>query len=208
MFTGIVEDLGTVKKIKRKEKDVEFTFQVGNIKLKEVVLGDSISVNGTCLTVTSMGKKEFTVDASHETLAKTNLGKLKVGKKVNLERALKAGDKLGGHIVNGHVDGVGKVSSKTNKGESIEFRFSAPRNLTKYIVNKGSVAIDGVSLTVNSAKGTEFVVNIIPYTQQATTFGALRKGSVVNIECDIIGKYVEKFLKGTKGKDSIYQFEK
>ncbi len=208
MFTGIVEDLGTVKKIDRKEKDVEFTFEVGNIKLKDVVLGDSISVNGTCLTVTSLGKKTFTVDASHETLAKTNLGKLRAGKKVNLERALKAGDKWGGHIVNGHVDGVGKVSSKTKKGESMEFKFSAPRALAKYIVNKGSVAVDGVSLTVNAVKGTEFVVNIIPYTQQATTFGALRKGSIVNIECDIIGKYVEKFVKGTKSKDSIYQFEK
>ena len=208
MFTGIIEDLGTVKKIKRKPKDVEFTFEVGHIKLKEVVLGDSISVNGTCLTVTSLGKKTFTVDASHETLAKTNLGKLKIEKRVNLERALRAGDKLGGHIVNGHVDGVGKVSSKTKKGESIEFRFSVPKNLSKYIVEKGSVAIDGVSLTVNSVKGNQFVVNIIPYTQEATTFGALRKGSVVNIECDIIGKYVEKFVTGSKNKNSIYQFQK
>lgn len=208
MFTGIVEDLGTVKKINRKPKDVEFTFEVGNIKLKDVVLGDSISVNGTCLTVISLGKKTFTVDASHETLAKTNLGKLKVGKRVNLERALKAGDKLGGHIVNGHVDGVGKVSSRAKKGESFEFRFSVPRKLSKYIVEKGSVAIDGVSLTVNSVKGNEFAVNIIPFTQEATTFGSLRKGSIVNIECDIIGKYVEKFVTGTKNKNSIYQFEK
>lgn len=208
MFTGIVEDLGTVKGIKRKSKEVVFTFNVGNIDLKEVVLGDSIAVNGTCLTVTSLGKGTFTVDASHETLAKTNLGKLKVGKIVNLERALKVGDKLGGHIVNGHVDGVGKVKSKTKQGESIEFRFSAPKGLSKYIVEKGSVAIDGVSLTVNLVKGSEFVVNIIPYTQEATTFGGLRKGSSVNIECDIIGKYVEKFVIGTKRKNSIYQFQK
>jgi len=208
MFTGIVEDLGEVKGLKRKSKDVVFTFKVGNINLNEVVLGDSISVNGTCLTVTSLGKKTFTVDASHETLAKTNLGNLKVGKKVNLERALKAGDKLGGHIVNGHVDGVGKVKSKTKKGESFEFRFSAPKDLSKYIVEKGSVAIDGVSLTVNAVEGTEFVVNIIPYTQEATTFSDLRKGSAVNIECDIIGKYVEKFVTGTKDKNSIYQFNK
>ena len=173
-----------------------------------MVLGDSIAVNGTCLTVTSLGKSTFTVDASHETLAKTNLGKLKVGKIVNLERALKVGDKLGGHIVNGHVDGVGKVKSKTKQGESIEFRFSAPKGLSKYIVEKGSVAIDGVSITVNLVKGSEFVVNIIPYTQEATTFGGLRKGSSVNIECDIIGKYVEKFVIGTKRKNSIYQFQK
>jgi riboflavin synthase len=205
MFTGIVEDLGTVKSIKRKKKDVVFTFQVGNIKLNDVVLGDSIAVNGTCLTVTSLGKKTFTVDASHETLAKTNLGKLKVGKTVNLERALKAGDKLGGHFVNGHIDGVGKVKSRAKKGESYEFTFTAPKNLSKYIVEKGSVAIDGVSLTVNFVKGNDFVVNIIPFTQKATTFGSLRKGSSVNIECDIIGKYVEKFLMGKNSRDSIYQ---
>ncbi len=208
MFTGIVEDLGAVKEIKRKSKEVVFTFKVGKINLKEVALGDSIAVNGTCLTVTSLGKRTFSVDASHETLAKTNLGKLKVGKSVNLERALKVGDKLGGHIVNGHVDGVGKVVSKTKQGESVEIRFSVPKELSKYIVQKGSVAIDGVSLTVNSVRGNEFSVNIIPYTQNATTFGGLRKGSSVNIECDIIGKYVEKFVTGTKGKNSIYQFQK
>lgn len=208
MFTGIVEDLGEVGGLKRKSKDVEFTFKAGSINLKEVVLGDSISVNGTCLTVTSLGKKTFTVDASHETLSKTNLGKLKVGKRVNLERALKAGDKLGGHIVNGHVDGVGNVKSRAKKGESFEFIFSVPKKLSKYIVQKGSVAIDGVSLTVNAVKGNEFTVNIIPYTQDATTFGSLRKGSLVNIECDIIGKYVEKFVLGNKNKNSIYQFNK
>ena len=208
MFTGIVEDVGTVKGIKHKPKEVVFTFKVGNINLKEVVPGDSISVNGTCLTVTSLGKETFTVDASHETLAKTNLGKLKVGNRVNLERALKVGDKLGGHIVNGHVDGVGKVKSKTKQGESIELWFSVPKELSKYVVEKGSVAIDGVSLTVNSVEGSEFVVNIIPYTQEATTFGGFKKGSLVNIECDIIGKYVEKFVTGTKEKNSIYQFQK
>lgn len=208
MFTGIVEDLGAVKGIKRKSKEVVFTFKVGNINLNEVGLGDSIAVNGTCLTVTALSKHTFSVDASHETLAKTNLGKLKVGKSVNLERALKVGDKLGGHIVNGHVDGVGEVVSKRKQGESVEIKFSVPKELSKYIVEKGSVAIDGVSLTVNIVEGREFVVNIIPYTQEATTFGGLRKGGFVNIECDIIGKYVEKFVTGTKEKNSIYQFQK
>ena len=208
MFTGIVEDLGIVKKINKKPKDTEFTFEVGNIDIKELILGDSIAVNGTCLTVTSLGNKTFTVDASNVTLKTTNLGKLKIGKKVNLERALKAGDRLGGHIVNGHVDGVGTVSAKAKKGESYEFIFSVPKELSKYIVEKGSVAIDGVSLTVNSVRGNFFIVNIIPYTQEATTFGELEKESIVNIECDIIGKYVEKFVKGKKAKKSIYQFEK
>ena len=207
MFTGIVEDLGTVKKINKKQKDSEFTFEVGNIEIKDVVLGDSIAVNGTCLTVTSLGKKTFTVDASNATLKRTNLGRLEVGKKVNLERALKAGDKLGGHIVNGHVDGVGTVTGKAKKGESYEYIFSVPKELSKYIVEKGSVAVDGVSLTVNAVRGNFFIVNIIPYTQEATTFGDLQKDSTVNIECDIIGKYVEKFVKGKKAKKSIYQFE-
>ena len=197
MFTGIVEEVGSVDTA----NPTSLRFSASKV-MDDLKVSDSININGTCLTVTSLGKSTFTVDASHETLAKTNLGKLKVGKIVNLERALKVGDKLGGHIVNGHVDGVGKVKSKTKQGESIEFRFLAPKGLSKYIVEKGSVAIDGVSLTVNLVKGSEFVANIIPYTQEATTFGGLRKGSSVNIECDIIGKYVEKFVTGTKRKNS------
>ena len=125
---------------------------------------------------------------------------------MNLERALKVGDKLGGHIVNGHVDGVGKVSSMKKRGGSIEFGFSVPQDLSRYIVEKGSVAVDGVSLTVNAVSGSEFVVNIIPYTLEETIFGELKIGSPVNIECDIIGKYVEKFVTGREKKNSIYQF--
>lgn len=206
MFTGIVEETGRVKEIKKRAKETVFTFEVNRMDLKEVVLGDSISVNGTCLTVTSLGKKTFTVDASHETMARTNLGKLKKGSRVNLERALKAGDKLGGHIVNGHVDGVGKVISTKKQGGSVEFHFSVPPELSKYIVEKGSIAVDGVSLTVNSVEGNEFGVNIIPYTLEETIFGELKTGSPVNIECDIIGKYVEKFVAGNRGKNSVYQF--
>ena len=194
MFTGIVEDIGRVNGVKRKQKESVFTFEVGKIDIGEVELGESIAVNGACLTVTSIGKNTFTVDASHETLAKTNLGQLKKGARVNLERSLRAGGKLGGHIVNGHVDGVGKVESRRKLGDSHIFRFSVPKALSKYIVEKGSVAIDGVSLTVNEVKGREFTVNIIPYTLEETIFGGLKKGDTVNIECDIIGKYVEKFV--------------
>jgi len=194
VFTGIVEDIGKVSGIKRKQKESVFTFEVGKIDIGEVELGESIAVNGTCLTVTSIGKNKFTVDASQETLSKTNLGKLKKGKSVNLERSLRAGGKLGGHIVNGHIDGVGKVQSRRKRGDSHIFRFSVPKALARYIVEKGSVAVDGVSLTVNEVKGREFTTNIIPYTLEETIFGRLKKGDTVNIECDIIGKYVEKFV--------------
>lgn len=203
MFTGIVEDVGKVREIKTKSKDVLFTIQVKNIDAGEIGLGESIAVNGTCLTVISSGKNNFTVEASHETLKRTNLSKLKVGSKVNLERALKIGGRLGGHIVNGHVDGIGKVESIEKRGKSIEIRFSLPEELSRYVVEKGSIAVDGVSLTINAVNGNRFSVNIIPYTQDATIFAELRPGDLVNIECDIIGKYVEKFVLGKDKRNDI-----
>lgn len=198
MFTGIVEDIGTIKGIKPRTKEVIFTIKTKNIDVKEMKLGDSVSVNGTCLTVISIEDGAFTIGASHETLRRTNLSKLKIGSKVNLERSLKLGDRLGGHIVNGHIDGVGKVGSVRKRGKSIEVWFSLPKGLSKYIVEKGSIAIDGVSLTVNAVDGDRFSVNIIPYTQEATILGKTKPGDSVNIECDIIGKYVEKFVSGRK----------
>ena len=194
MFTGIVEDVGKVKEIRTKAKEVVFTIQVKNIDAGEIALGESIAVNGTCLTVISSGRNNFTVEASHETLKRTNLSRLKVGSKVNLERAVKLGARLGGHIVNGHVDGIGKVDSIEKRGKSIEIWFSLPEGLSRYVVEKGSIAVDGVSLTVNAVSGNRFSVNIIPFTQEATIFGELKRGDPVNIECDIIGKYVEKFV--------------
>jgi riboflavin synthase len=203
MFTGIVEDVGKVREIKTKSKDVLFIIQVKNIDAGEIGLGESIAVNGTCLTVISSGKNNFTVEASHETLKRTNLSKLKVGSKVNLERALKIGGRLGGHIVNGHVDGIGKVESIEKRGKSIEIWFSLPEALSRYVVEKGSIAVDGVSLTINAVNGNRFSVNIIPYTQDATIFAELRPGDLVNIECDIIGKYVEKFVLGKDKRNDI-----
>ena len=205
MFTGIVEDTGVIKSVDKKDRESTFTISVGKMSLGEAVLGDSIAVNGACLTVTALDGSEFTVDASDETLSRTTLGALAPGSRVNLERALRSGDRLGGHIVNGHVDGVGEVVSKTKSGGSFIFRFSLPEELAKYVVEKGSVAVDGVSLTVNSAEGSEFTVNIIPFTLAETTFGGLGPGSRVNIECDIIAKYVEKLSTGTRGNNSIYQ---
>ena len=201
MFTGIVEDVGAIKELKTGTKEVLFTIKTKNIDVKEIKIGESISINGACLTVISIGDSSFIVEVSHETLKRTTLSKLKIGSKVNLERSLKLGDRMGGHIVNGHVDGVGKVESIQRRGKSVEIWFSLPKGLSTYVVEKGSIAVDGVSLTVNAIKGDRFSVNIIPYTQEATIFGKMRSGGSVNIECDIIGKYVEKFLvrKDRKG---------
>jgi len=203
VFTGIVEDVGKVKEIKTRTKEVVFTLEVKSIDAEEIELGESIAVNGTCLTVIAAGKNTFTVEASHETMKRTNLSKLKSGSKVNLERSLKIGGRLGGHIVNGHVDGIGKVESVKKRGKSIEIWVSLPNELSKYVVEKGSIAIDGVSLTINKVNGNRFSVNIIPYTQDATTFIGLKPGDTVNIECDIIGKYVEKFVAVKDNKKDI-----
>jgi len=201
MFTGIIEDVGVVKRVERKRKDVELTIEVrgerggrGGMDISDVELGESISVNGTCLTVTSRDAVTFTVSASEETLAKTTLSTLKTGSGVNLERALRVGGRMGGHIVQGHVDGVGRVESIRGRGESLVFWFAVPGEISRYVVAKGSVAVDGVSLTVNEVKRGAFSVNIIPFTQEATIFSSYKPGDGVNIECDVLGKYVEKFL--------------
>ncbi|MXZ13070.1 MAG: riboflavin synthase [Candidatus Dadabacteria bacterium] len=196
MFSGIVEDIGVLQALEEKDKGVVLRVGVRKIDAGELVLGESVAVNGVCLTVVSVEDGSFSVDASHETLSRTNLSGLRAGSGVNLERSLRVGDRMGGHIVTGHVDGVGAVQSIAPVGESRVFSFSIPTALAKYVVEKGSVAVDGVSLTVNSVRGAEFSVNIIPYTLRETTFSEFRRGREVNIECDIIGKYVEKMLSG------------
>ena len=204
MFTGIIEDIGLIKEIKLSSIEKFFTFSVNKINSDEMSLGDSIAVNGVCLTVVSKGEGEFTVEASHETLSKTNLSKLEIGTKVNLELALKVGGRLGGHIVTGHIDGVGKVKSITKIGKSIEFWFSLSDELSRYFIKKGSVAVDGISLTVNEVVDNKFSVNIIPYTKDETTITLLKVGDFVNIECDIIGKYIEKFFSLKNGKSDKF----
>ena len=203
MFTGIVEDLGEIDSIRRKTKDVVFVISTKKINVDELERGESISVNGTCLTVISSGNGSFEVKASHETLNRTNLLKVRVGSRVNLERAVKVGDRLGGHIVNGHVDGIGRITSIEQKGESKEIWVTLIPELSRYVVEKGSIAIDGVSLTVNRVDGDKFSVNVIPYTQEVTIFGGMRTGDAVNIECDIIGKYVENFVAEKKEKKDL-----
>ena len=199
MFTGIVEDVGQVLSGEKKPRDAVFRIGLNGIPAAEIRKGESVAVNGVCLTAVSVGKGDFSAEASRETLSRTNLSGLRAGSGVNLERSVRAGDRMGGHIVTGHVDGVGVVRSRESVGESVVFSFSIPAGLSKYVVEKGSVAVDGVSLTVNSAVGEEFSVNIIPHTLKETIFSELREDGKVNIECDIIGKYVEKMLFAEDG---------
>ena len=196
MFSGIVEEVGVLRALEKRDKGVLLRIGVRKIEAGEMTLGESVAVNGVCLTVVSLEDGGFSVEASHETLSRTNLSGLLPESPVNLERSLRVGDRMGGHIVTGHVDGVGVVQSVTPVGESRVFIFSIPSQLAKYVVEKGSVAVDGVSLTVNSVDDSEFSVNIIPYTLRETTFSGFHLGREVNIECDIIGKYVEKMLSG------------
>lgn len=199
MFTGIVEDVGSVLFVERKSADALFVIGVDKIPAAQIGAGESIAVNGVCLTAVAAGERDFSAQASRETLSRTGLSGLRAGSGVNLERSLRAGDRMGGHIVTGHVDGVGTVRSRTPVGESVVFSFSIPRELSRYVVEKGSIAVDGVSLTVNSAGAEEFSVNIIPHTLRETVFSGLRAGAKVNLECDIIGKYVEKLLFAEDG---------
>jgi riboflavin synthase len=194
MFTGIITDLGAVMDATQGAAAVRF--RIGTAyDLKTVDLGASISCNGCCLTVVETGSDWFAVDVSRETLDHTTLGEWIAGRRINLERALKAGDELGGHIVSGHVDGVAAIESITPEEGSQRFVISAPADLMRYVAPKGSVCIDGVSLTVNEVKESTFGVNIIPHTQAVTSFGALSSGSRVNMEIDTIARYVARILQ-------------
>lgn len=191
MFTGIIEGVGTVRTVKKKGDGLELEVSC-DFDLERSNVGDSISVNGCCLTVTSRLGKSFWADVSGETTAVSTLGNIKVGDPVNLERALQVGSSLGGHIVQGHVDGIGQVVDIKGHSGSMEYRIEIPAQLFKYVVEKGSVAVDGVSLTVNRSENNQFSVTVIPHTKLKTTFSGLRIGDRVNLEVDIIGKYVEK----------------
>ncbi|MBM3946534.1 MAG: riboflavin synthase [SAR202 cluster bacterium] len=189
MFTGIVEETGKVV-----ARDAPVLTLQGDLTLGGAKLGDSIAVNGVCLTVTSLKGRRFTLDVSPETERRSNLGKLSVGSSVNLERPLAYGGRLGGHLVEGHVDAVGTIVAVEPDRESYRFTFQTPRALSRYIVEKGFVAVDGVSLTVVSERAGLFSVAVIPYTYQHTTLGGYRPGEIVNLEVDILAKYVERLL--------------
>jgi len=198
MFTGIIQALGTMSRLVR-QGDEGLLSITTDLPLEDVLIGDSIAVNGVCLTVTAKGSQTFTADVSAETLARTNLGNLHPGASVNLEKSLRLQDFLGGHLVLGHVDGLGRISEKTVRTKSLLFVFEVPDGLSKYIVEKGSVAVDGISLTVNRCVRNQFHVNMIPHTAHKTTLGSKRVSDLVNIETDIIGKYVERLMQHRGG---------
>jgi len=200
MFTGIIESLGVVKMITRKGDDVLLEIDT-SMSLVDVKLGDSIAVSGACLTVTGINDRGFVADVSAETLAKTTLKALKRGDRVNLEKALRLNSFLGGHLVLGHVDGVGNIFERLEKSNSIIFGLEIDKELSKYVVPKGSITIDGVSLTVNRCERNRFYVNIIPHTAAETTLDAKKVRDPVNIETDILGKYIDKLIHPDKEID-------
>ena len=199
MFTGIVQGVGTVRAIEPRGGDVTIVIDTGAVSLADIELGGSIAVSGVCLTATQHTSSSFAADVSRETLALTTLGGLVAGTKVNLEKALLAGQALGGHYVTGHVDGVGQVVSRHDDARSVRMEFVVPPELARYVARKGSICIDGVSLTVNGAAGDRFDVNLVPHTLEVTTLGGLQAGSRVNLEVDIIARYVERMMRPELG---------
>ena len=194
MFTGIIESIGTIARIERRGGDVRLHVDAGSLGLDDVKLGDSISVSGVCLTAVEIDGAVFTVDVSTETLARTTLGALRDGDPVNLEKAMRLSDRLGGHLVAGHIDGVGRVVSIESDARSQRWLFELPAALARYLAPKGSICIDGVSLTVNEVDGARFGVNLIPHTIDVTTLGERKVGDAVNIEVDLVARYVERLF--------------
>jgi len=198
MFTGIIQAVGRVKNVKASEKGTCFVFESNGIDLNDAKIGDSIAVNGVCLTAVELTNNTFSADVSQETLDCSIFANFKIGDKVNLEKALRLNQGIGGHLVSGHVDGVGVVSNRYSEGESTRFEITVDQGLVKYIARKGSICINGVSLTVNSIKDNAFGVNIVPHTFTVTTLGDLHIGTEVNVEIDIIARHLEQLLNSTK----------
>ncbi|PEB53209.1 riboflavin synthase [Bacillus pseudomycoides] len=201
MFTGIVEELGTVSNIKQSGEAMELTIHANSI-LSDVKLGDSIAVNGICLTVTSFTASSFTVDAMPETMKSTSLCMLKPLSKANLERAMAANGRFGGHFVTGHIDGVGTIVSKKQHFNAIYYKIGIPNDLLRYCLQKGSVAVDGTSLTIFDIDESSITISLIPHTVSESIIGEKVAGDIVNIECDMIGKYIEHFISKPAKRDS------
>lgn len=198
MFTGIIESVGRVQQITPRSGDVRLTIATAKLNLADVKLGDSIATNGICLTVVELTGQGFAADVSNETLRRTCLKTWKVGTAVNLEKALMPTSRLGGHIVSGHVDGLGEIISVKQDARSIQYQVRAPDELAKYISEKGSITVDGISLTVNAIDGATFSLNIVPHTVQETNVGQWQTGSVVNLEVDLLARYLERLIMGDK----------
>lgn len=195
MFTGLIEGVGTLAARDTRGGDARLRIHAGTLPFEGVALGESISVNGVCLTVIAFDETGFEADASNETLSLTTLGQLPVGRAVNLERAMRPNDRLGGHLVSGHVDGVGRVLDVREDARAQRWRFAAPKPLSKYIAQKGSICVDGVSLTVNGVGDEGFDVALIPHTVSHTAFSQTRVGDAVNLEVDLVARYVERLLQ-------------
>ncbi|MEM7292097.1 MAG: riboflavin synthase [Pseudomonadota bacterium] len=194
MFTGIIQTLGSVKGIQPRGDDCQLQIDVGGLSLADIALGDSIAVNGVCLTAVAFGENHFFADVSVETLQLTTIGDLQTGDRVNLELALTPVSRLGGHLVSGHVDGIGEVLSRRPDARSERYSIRVPNSLSHYVAPKGSICVDGISLTVNSIESDVFSVNIVPHTQERTTLGDRAVGDKVNIEIDLLARYLERLL--------------
>jgi riboflavin synthase len=201
MFTGIIEAVGTVTAIKHHAKDITISVDSGELDLSDVKLGDSIAHNGVCLTVTKVNPHGFEVDLSQETLQRSGFAQIKTGFAVNLEKAMQMNARFGGHIVSGHVDGVGEITSITQLGNAVEYWVKAPAELAKYIAEKGSITVDGISLTTNQVEGAAFKLTIIPHTIEQTIMASYRVGTQVNLEVDVIARYLERLLLGDKAAE-------
>ncbi len=201
MFTGIVEEKGRLLSIEKGAVSAILTIGAGRV-LEGTKIGDSIAVNGVCLTVTTLGSDRFSADVMAETLRRSSLGNLSVGASLNLERALAVGDRLGGHIVSGHIDGTGRITEIRQEDNAVWYRIEADAKLLRYIVEKGSIAIDGISLTVATVDSRSFQVSVIPHTREVTALSERKIGDTVNLENDIIGKYVERLLAPASGEDA------
>jgi riboflavin synthase len=207
MFTGLVEDVGVVAALERGADRIEVAIAPGRLAVGELAIGDSVAIDGVCLTVTARDGARFRALAGAETLAKTTLGGLTIGTRVNLERAARLGDRLGGHLVQGHVDGVAALRGRRDAGANLELEVELPAALARYVVAKGSIAIDGVSLTVNRVGDAGFEVALIPHTVQATALGGKPPGARVNLEVDLIAKYVERLMGGGPAHPAGHPFE-
>jgi riboflavin synthase len=201
MFTGIIQSIGTLTRIEPKGGDCRLTIDTGKLPMADVKLGDSIAVSGVCLTAVELGPRHFCADVSKETLSRTTLGDAKTGTRVNLELALLPTTRLGGHLVSGHVDGVGSVVDKHGDARSVRFTIEVPAPLARYIAEKGSICVDGISLTVNEVNGARFGINIVPHTLKETTLGETEVGRRVNLEVDILARYMERLLLGDKAAE-------
>jgi len=201
MFTGIIQAIGEVAALQPRGEDLRLRIRTGKLDLDNVAIGDSIATSGVCLTVVELPGDGFRADVSAETLACTGIGNLQVGDRVNLEKALTPSTPLGGHLVSGHVDGLAEVVSRKDDGRSVRFRMRAPDKLARYIAAKGSVCVDGISLTVNNVEGAEFELNIVPHTLVETTMDEFRPGRTFNLEVDIISRYLERLLLGDKAAE-------